>query len=148
MVDTDAKKVSAVRHHTHSLFFEKVFRCLPATACKNGNACQDYGRQAKTTSVITATLSSLYDVSCRDMQTKIGMSVLQTTVICSQSNVMYRLHAVRYQITKSNSLIVSSHAKAGNLKYAMYWRLYSNAIGLACHERLVHEGFESVHVFG
>ena len=95
MVDTDAKKVSAVRHHTHSLFFEKVFRCLPATACKNGNDCQDYGRQAKTTSIITATLSSLYDVSCCDMQTKIEMSVLQTTVICSQSNVMYRLHAVR-----------------------------------------------------
>ena len=82
------------------------------------------------------------------MQTKIGMSVLQTTVICSQSNVMYGLHAVRYQITKSNSLIVSSPAKAGNLKYVRYWRLYSNAIGLACHERLVHEGFESVHVFG
>ena len=99
-------------------------------------------------SIITATLSSLYDVSYRDMQTKIEMSVLQTTVICSQSNVMYRLHAVRYQITKSNSLIVSSPAKAGNLKYVRYWRLYSNAIGLACHERLIHEGFESVHVFG
>ena len=127
-IDTDTKKVSAVRRHTHSLFFEKVFSCLPATACKNGNDCQDYGRQAKTTSVITATLSSLYDVSCRDMQTKIEMSVLQTTVICSQSNAMYGLHAVRYQITKSNSLIVSSHAKAGNLKYVRYWRLYSNAI--------------------
>ena len=95
MVDTDAKKVLAVRHHAHSLFFDKVFSCLPATACKNGNDCQGYGRQAKTTSVITATMSLLYDVSCRDMQTKIGMSVLQTTVICSQSNVMYGLHAVR-----------------------------------------------------
>ena len=90
MVDTDAKKVSAVRHHAHSLFFDKVFSCLPATACKNGNDCQGYGRQAKTMSIITATLSLLYDVSCRDMQTKIEMSVLQTTVICSQSNAMCR----------------------------------------------------------
>ena len=71
MADADAKKISAVQHHTHSLFFDKVFSCLPATACKNGNDCQDYGRQAKTMSIITATLSLLYDVPCCDMQTKL-----------------------------------------------------------------------------
>ena len=128
MVDADAKKVSAVRHHAHSLFFDKAFSCLPATACKNGNACQGYGRQAKTTSVITATLSLLYDVYAATCRQKLEcLSCRQQSSAVSPMQCI-GLHAVRCQITKSNSLIVSSPAKAGNLKYVRYWRLYSNAV--------------------